>query len=64
MAIRNSILNGTAELKGALRTQLQYKTLGRNSKHHGVNLQAVLPIGPDCKISGKKKKIKLRRHFE
>lgn len=63
-AIYVSILNGTAELKVALRTRIQYGTWGIKSKHHGVHLQAALPIGADGKISGKKKKIKLRRHFK
>ncbi|KAK9936123.1 hypothetical protein M0R45_012984 [Rubus argutus] len=64
MAICVSILNGTAELKVALRTRIQYGTWGIKSNHHGVHLQAALPIGADGKISGKKKKIKLRRHFK
>lgn len=58
-AVRNSILNATAELKVTLLTRIRYKTWGIRSKHHGLDLQGALPIGKDGKLSGKKKKIKL-----
>ncbi|KAI4295842.1 hypothetical protein L6164_035842 [Bauhinia variegata] len=53
-SISNAISNATAELKVALATRLRYKTWGIKSKHHHVNLQGILPIGSDGKLSGKK----------
>ncbi|XP_050367412.1 protein NDR1-like [Argentina anserina] len=58
-AVRNSILNATAELKVTLLTKIRYKTWGIKSKQHGQDLQGSIPVGKDGKLSGKKKKIKL-----
>ncbi|XP_057963258.1 protein NDR1-like [Malania oleifera] len=54
-ALLNAVSNATAELKVGLVTKFRYRMLGHKSKHHEVNVQAPLPIGPDGKISGKKK---------
>lgn len=54
------ISKATAELKVAVVTKIRYRMWGRKSKHHGINLHGRLPIGSDGKISGKKKKIRLR----
>lgn len=48
-----------AELRVTLLTRIQYKTWGKKSKHHDLNMQGGVPIGSDGKIQGKKKKIKL-----
>ncbi|XP_062013405.1 uncharacterized protein LOC133729839 [Rosa rugosa] len=58
-AVRNSISNATAELKVTLLTRIRYNTWG-SKRHHVLDLQGLLPIGKDGKLSGKKKKIKLR----
>jgi hypothetical protein len=58
----NAISNATAELRVGLLTKVRYKTWGQKSKHHKLDLEGKLPIGKDGKISGKKKKIKLRHH--
>ncbi|XVF87668.1 hypothetical protein PTKIN_Ptkin18bG0139000 [Pterospermum kingtungense] len=60
-ALRNAILNATAELRVDLSTKVKYKTWGIKSKHHGVQREGKIPIGKDGKISNKKKKVKLRR---
>ncbi|XP_062162976.1 protein NDR1-like [Alnus glutinosa] len=53
--------NAKAELKVGLLTRIRYKTWGKKSKHHKLELQGPLPVGSDGKILGKKKKkIKLR----
>ena len=59
-SFHNAISNGKAELKASLLTKVRYKTWGQRSKHHKLDLVGKLPIGSDGKISGKKKKIKLR----
>ncbi|CAK9146808.1 unnamed protein product [Ilex paraguariensis] len=59
-ALVNAISNKTGDLKVGLMTKIRYRTWGIKSKHHGMNLQGRVPIGSDGKISGKKKKIKLR----
>ncbi|XP_022777393.1 protein NDR1-like [Durio zibethinus] len=59
-ALRNAILNATAELKVVLSTKIKYKTWGIKSKHHGIHREGKIPIGKDGKIANKKKKIKLR----
>uniref|UniRef100_A0A5B7BV76 Uncharacterized protein n=1 Tax=Davidia involucrata TaxID=16924 RepID=A0A5B7BV76_DAVIN len=56
-----AIANKTAEVRVDLVSSIQYRTWGRKSKHHGMNLQGRVKIGSDGKISGKKKKIKLGR---
>ncbi|KAB1201319.1 Protein NDR1 [Morella rubra] len=58
-SLLNAISNATAEMKVGLLTRIQYKTWGKKSKHHGLDLQGHLKIGSNGKISGKKKKIKL-----
>ncbi|XVE51167.1 hypothetical protein DITRI_Ditri02bG0017700 [Diplodiscus trichospermus] len=59
-ALRNEILNATAELRVDLSTKVKYKTWGIKSKHHGINREGKIPIGKDGKIANKKKKVKLR----
>ncbi|KAL3742095.1 hypothetical protein ACJRO7_017559 [Eucalyptus globulus] len=56
--VARAVANATAQLKVSLATQVRYKTWGKKSKHHGMNLEGVVPIGSDGKISGKKKKKK------
>lgn len=51
--------NGTAQLKVSMATSVRYRIWGRKTKHHGLALQGCLPVGPDGKIEGRKKKIKL-----
>ncbi|OMO76728.1 Late embryogenesis abundant protein, LEA-14 [Corchorus capsularis] len=60
-ALRNAIVNATAELRVDLSTRVKYKTWGIKSKHHGLRREGKVPIGKDGKISNKKKKVKLRR---
>ncbi|XVF25975.1 hypothetical protein REPUB_Repub13aG0260400 [Reevesia pubescens] len=60
-ALRNAILNATAELRVDLSSKIKYKTWGIKSKHHGIHREGNIPIGKDGKISKKKKKVKLRR---
>lgn len=52
--------NAKTELKVGLLSRIRYKTWGKKSKHHKLDLQGLVPVGKDGKISGKKKKIKLR----
>lgn len=59
-ALMRSIRNSTTNLKVNLEGGLRYRTWGIKSKHNRLNLQGTLPIGSDGKISGKKKKIKLK----
>ena len=59
-ALRNAILNATAQLRVDLSTKIKYKTWGIKSKHHGLHREGKIPIGKDGKISNKKKKVKLR----
>ncbi|KAK3035095.1 hypothetical protein RJ639_032597 [Escallonia herrerae] len=47
--------NKTAELKAGLATRIQYQTWGVKSQHHRMNMQGLVKIGSDGKISGKKK---------
>ncbi|KAF5729009.1 hypothetical protein HS088_TW21G01166 [Tripterygium wilfordii] len=60
-ALLRAISNATAELKVALSTRIQYKTWGIKSKHHNLDLQGVLKIGSDGKLSNKKGKVELAR---
>lgn len=60
--VARAVANATAQLKVSLATQVQYKTWGKKSKHHGMNLEGVVPVGSDGKISGKKKKKKIKLH--
>jgi hypothetical protein len=53
------ISNAKAELKAGLLTRIRYKTWGKKSKHLKLELQGLLQVGKDGKISGKKKKNKL-----
>lgn len=58
-SLLNAISNATADVKVGLSTKFRYKTLGKKSKHHKLELEGQLKVGSDGKISGKKKKIKL-----
>ncbi|XAR65606.1 hypothetical protein NMG60_11009774 [Bertholletia excelsa] len=58
----NALSNVTQEVKVAVATRVRYRVWGHKSKHQGIRLHGKLPIGSDGKISGKKKKIKLRRN--
>ncbi|XP_022723477.1 protein NDR1-like [Durio zibethinus] len=60
-ALRNAILNATAELRVDLSTTIKYKTWGIKSNHHSIHREGKIPIGKDGKLSNKKKKVKLRR---
>ncbi|XVF40655.1 hypothetical protein PTKIN_Ptkin01aG0131700 [Pterospermum kingtungense] len=60
-ALRNAIMNATAELRVNLSTKIKYKTWGIKSKHQGLYREGKIPVGKDGKISNKKKKVKLRR---
>ncbi|KAG7962793.1 hypothetical protein I3843_09G084500, partial [Carya illinoinensis] len=58
-SLLSAISNATADVKVGLSTKFRYKTLGKKSKHHKLELEGQLKVGSDGKISGKKKKIKL-----
>ncbi|XP_030533377.1 protein NDR1-like [Rhodamnia argentea] len=60
--VARAMANATAKLKVSLATRVRYKTWGKKSKHHGMSLEGVVPVGPDGKISGKKKKKKIKLH--
>lgn len=60
--VARAVANATAKLKVNLATRVRYKTWGKKSKHHGMNLEGVVPVGADGKISGKKKKKKIKLH--
>ncbi|KAK4858094.1 hypothetical protein QYF36_010968 [Acer negundo] len=51
-ALRNAILNATAEVKVGVVTGMRYKTWGIKSKHHGMHLQGTGKIGKDGKLLG------------
>ncbi|KAJ0018727.1 hypothetical protein Pint_10871 [Pistacia integerrima] len=60
-ALRNALSNATAELKVEFLTGIRFKTIGIKSKHHkNHKLEGKVKLGKDGKISGKKKKIKLK----
>ncbi|KAI6703994.1 hypothetical protein NL676_013130 [Syzygium grande] len=60
--VGRAVTNATAKLKVSLATRVRYKTWGKKSKHHGLNFEGVVPLGSDGKISGKKKKKKIKLH--
>lgn len=60
-ALRTAVSkNGTALLKVDFSTKFRYKTIGIKSKHRGAKWQGDVQLGKDGKISGKKKRIKLK----
>lgn len=61
-AIRKALSNEISELKVRFATGIRFKTIGIKSKHHRSHiLEGKVMLGKNGKISGKKKKIKLKR---